>query len=187
MQKRTIAFKANTPEIQDTRYIYILLTKHTDTFSLFIVGLIRGYYSHASIGFDEEQGRFYSFTRRGFHIEVPEEICLTRKNVKCALYKIAVTQEDYDAMREMLESFHSCQTKWKYDVPGVLMGVIRFPYWRRRYRRFCSQFVAEILESGTQKHLKKRSSVVFPDDFTKASLAGPFFQGTLEGLNSLGY
>jgi len=187
MQNRTIALKANSPQTEDARHIYILLTKHTDTFSLLIVALIRGYYSHASIGFDEEQGRFYSFTRRGFHIEEPEKICLTRKNVKCALYKLAVSQEDYDAMREQLMSFHDCHTEWKYDVPGVIMGMVRFPYWRRRYRRFCSQFVAEILESGKETRLKKRSSVVFPDDFVKHSLTGPFFLGTLEGLNSCGY
>jgi len=187
MLEKTIALNADNLHAKDARHIYILLTKHSDNFSLFIVALIRGYYSHASIGFDEERGTFYSFTRRGFHIEEPEKICQTRKNVKCALYKIAVSQEEYDAMRSHLDSFHKCRTEWKYDVPGVLMGVVKFPYWHRRSRRFCSQFVAEILESGAQTRLKKRSSVVFPDDFVKTSRSGPSFLGTLEGLVSFGY
>jgi len=187
MLDSTIDLTAQRKEIENARHIYILLTKHSDYFSLFILFLIRGYYSHASIGFDEERGTYYSFTRRGFHIERPEKICETRKNVKCALYKIAVSQEDYDAMREHLDSFHSCRTEWKYDVPGVLMGVVKFPYWRRRSRRFCSQFVAEILESGKETHLHKKSSVVFPDDLTETSLTGPTFKGTLEGLKSFGY
>ena len=173
--------------MEDKRYINILLTKHSDNFSLFIVALIRGYYSHASIGFEEERGRFYSFTRRGFIIEEPEKICLKRKNVKCALYRVAVSQEDYDAMRRHLASFHETKTEWKYDVVGVLLGVVKFPYWRRRYRRFCSQFVAEILESGEEARLQKRSSVVFPDDFARAIASGPTFLGTLEGLKLFGY
>jgi len=173
--------------MEDTRQIYILLTKHSDNFSLFILALIRGYYSHASIGFDEEKGRYYSFTRRGFHIEVPEKIIRKRQNVKCALYRITVSQEDYDAMREAIMLFHESLTEWKYDVVGVLFAVIRFPFWKRQYRRFCSQFVAEILESGKETRMKKRSSLVFPDDFVKASLSAPAFQGTLEGLTSLGF
>ena len=171
----------------NSRQVFVLLTKHSDKFSLFILFLIRGYFSHASIGFDEEKGRFYSFTRRGFHVEDPVKIAKKRPNVKCALYTINVSQEDYDAMRECLESFHQTSTMWKFNIIGVLLGVIRFPFWRRRYRRFCSQFVAEVLESGKAHHLKKRSSLVFPDDFAEVSKTGPAFLGTLEGLNTLAY
>ncbi|MCL2806812.1 MAG: hypothetical protein FWD27_01400 [Coriobacteriia bacterium] len=173
--------------MSDTRDVFVLLTKHSDNFSLFILFLIRGYYSHASIGFDDEKGKFYSFTRRGFHIEEPEKICQKRKNVKCALYKISVSQEDYDEMKKHLASFHDSCKIWKYDVPGVLMAAVRFPYWKRKYRRFCSQFVAEILEPAEEARLHKRSSIVFPDDFARFSKTGPMFRGTLEGLNLTGY
>jgi len=167
---------------QDRRFVFILLTKHSDTFSHFILALIRGYYSHASIGFEEERGRFYSFTRRGFHVEEPEKICLKRKNVACALYRVSVSQDAYDSMKSHLDVYRNSCASWKYNILGVFFGVVRFPFFSRRYKRFCSQFVAEILEAGNETYLSKKSSIVFPDDFTKAKLFERQFQGTLEGL-----
>jgi hypothetical protein len=168
--------------MDETRHIYILLTKHSDNFSLLILALIRGYYSHASIGFDEEMGRYYSFTRRGFRVEEPHKICLKRKNVECVLYRVPVSQQAYDSMRQRLAFYHESGSDWKFNILGVFFGIARVPFLQRKHKRFCSQFVAEILEYGKEKRLQKRSSVAFPDDFVKAALSKPAFLGTLEGL-----
>jgi len=164
-----------------TRSVFILLTKHTDNLSQFLRVLYRGYYSHASIGFDEEKGLFYSFTRRGFLTEYPEKICQNRKDVECVLYRINVSQQAYDSMRKQLASFYECSEEWKFNILGFFFGIVKFPFLKRKYKRFCSQFVAEILEAGGEVYLHKRSTVVFPDDFTRASLPAAFW-GTLEGL-----
>ncbi|MCL1798360.1 MAG: hypothetical protein FWG23_01260 [Eggerthellaceae bacterium] len=168
--------------MKNERHVFILLTRHTDSFSQLILALIQGYYSHASIGFDEEKGRFYSFTRRGFHDEEPEKICQKRHNVPCVLYKIPVSHQAYDSMRSHLEHHYKGRGGWKYNIVGVFLGILKFPFLRRSNKRFCSQFVAEVLKVGNEVYLHKRSSVVFPDDFTKVRLAEPAFLGTLEGL-----
>ncbi|MCL1796842.1 MAG: hypothetical protein FWG24_00750 [Eggerthellaceae bacterium] len=167
--------------MENKRHIYILLTKHSDNFSQFIVALIQGHYSHASIAFEEE-GHYYSFTRRGFHIEDPEKICRKRHNVQCALYRIPVSCQAYDSMKSHLDSHYMDVADWKYNIVGVFLGMVRFSFLKRKRKRFCSQFVAEILEAGKEVRLQKKSSVVFPDDFAKAGLVEPEFLGTLEGL-----
>lgn len=173
--------------MEKERYVFILLTKYSDNFSQMILTLVQGYYSHASIGFDDEKGRFYSFTRRGFHVEEPEKICRKRRNVQCALYKIAVSHTAYVSMRSYLEHHYKSNADWKFNIIGVFLGVARFPFLKRSRKRFCSQFVAEILEVGKEVNLHKRSSVFFPDDFVKIGVAEPQFLGTLEGLAECAY
>ncbi|MCL1847348.1 MAG: hypothetical protein FWF91_05225 [Coriobacteriia bacterium] len=173
--------------MEDKRDIFILLTKHSDRFSHILVSLIRGYYSHASIGFEEEKGCFYSFTRRGFLVEEPEKICLKKINVPCALYRVPVSHRAYDSMKEYIESHYKSYSGWKFNVSGAILGGVGFPFLRRSRKRFCSQFVAEVLEAGKAVPLHKRSSLFMPDDFTRTGLTGPEFSGTLEGLEGYAY
>ena len=162
--------------------IYILLTKYPDTLSKVVAGITRGYYSHVSIGFDESCSEFYSFTQRGFHIEDPKRISAKRKAVPCSLYKLDVSQTTYDLMKSRVNLYRSTSSVWKYNLLGVLFGVMQIPYFRRKHHRFCSQFVAEILEAGNAVSLTKEAAVMLPKDFLKMKGLDLSFQGTLSNL-----
>ncbi len=51
------------------RKIYILLTRLSDNASKAIGILTNSYYTHASIGLEEDLNTFYSFVTKGFKIE----------------------------------------------------------------------------------------------------------------------
>jgi inositol transport system substrate-binding protein len=164
------------------RYIYILLTKYPDRRSKVFSGLSRGYYTHASIGFDESYSTFFSFTRKGFRVESPHRISSKIDGVPCLLYRLEVSENVYIRMNNHVEKYLVEASLWKYNTVGLIFGMLRFPFYQKKYRRFCSQFVAEMLEMSNVTKQKKRSSVMFPKDIIKIPELKFAFEGTLNTL-----
>ncbi len=168
--------------------IYILLTRYTDTLSKAVSGFSRGYYSHASIGFEPSFDTFFSFTMKGFRIETPARICKRKKKeIPCTLYSLPVPEGIYRFMYDHVDNYRVNSGKWKFNLIGLACGMIHLPFFRREHHRFCSQFVAEVLELDTTIRFKKRSSIMLPKDFLKVPELNLEFKGTLTGLAALGF
>lgn len=177
--------KTSSDELhKETEYrIYILLTRYTDTLSKAVSGFSRGYYSHASIGFEPSFDTFFSFTMKGFRIEMPARICKKKKKeVPCLLYSLPVPENVYRFMYDHVDDYLADTGKWKFNLIGLACGMIHLPFYRRENHRFCSQFVAEVLELDDTIRFKKRSSIMLPKDFLKVSELNLEFKGTLTGL-----
>lgn len=77
------------------RKIYILLTRLCDNGSKAIGFLTSSYYTHASLGLEEDLNTFYSFVTKGFMIEkISKYIRPDRDPYPCVLYEMEVSQKN---------------------------------------------------------------------------------------------
>lgn len=156
-------------------YIYILLSQ-TQTFPSKIIRLYtRKPYAHASIAFDERLDEMYSFARRG--IWNPLNAGFIREDIDtgifgryvdtmCCIYRLKVTQEQYDNMRDIIERFKSDSMSYSYNFLGV--AAIAFNKSLDREKKyFCSQFVAYVLKMSGIEVSEKTPGLVTPMDLAK--------------------
>ena len=125
------------------KYLSVLLTKYPDRFARLLARLSGRGYTHASIGLEDE-GRFYSFSFRGFTEETPDG---ANRLVADRLAAMAARRTDY-----------------RYSYLGVALCLLHLPF-RQRNRYFCSQFVAELLSASGAVPLRKRPSLYLPNHF----------------------
>ena len=132
------------------KYLRVLLTKSPGRFSRLLALLSGRGFTHASIGL-EGDGRFYSFSFRGFTEETPDK--LRRRGVTAGrCYRIPVTDGAYR------------RADYRYSYIGVALCLLRLPFhWKNRY--FCSQFVAELLSASGAVPLRKAPSLYLPNHF----------------------
>ncbi|WP_416327569.1 hypothetical protein [[Eubacterium] hominis] len=167
--------------------IYILLTKFTDTASKAIRGLTRSTYTHASIGVDDQHEEFYSFVTNGFRKEQFHRFSKHRRvETACRLYKIHVSDELYDEICIILKRHEACAPYYKYSKLGVALCLLHIGH-KIRHRYFCSQFVAEILQTSEIIQTKKSSSLYLPDDFMNMRELDLCYCGNLDGMLQLAY
>ena len=135
------------------KYLRVLLTKYPGRFSRLLALLSGRGFTHASIGL-EGDGRFYSFSFRGFTEETPDK--LRRRGVTAGrCYRIPVTDGAYRLAEARLRAM---------SYIGVALCLLRLPFhWKNRY--FCSQFVAELLSASGAVPLRKAPSLYLPNHF----------------------
>lgn len=120
---------------------------------------------------------------KGFRIEMPARICKKKKKeIPCLLYSLPVPESVYRFMYDHVDDYLADTAKWKFNLMGLACGMVHLPFYRRENHRFCSQFVAEVLELDTTIRFKKRSSIMLPKDFLKVPELNLEFKGTLTGL-----
>lgn len=70
----------------EKKKIYILLTRFPDNDSKTIEFLTNSFYTHASIGLEDDLNTFYSFVTKGFMIEKNHKVCSSRSGTIPMLY-----------------------------------------------------------------------------------------------------
>lgn len=162
-----------------TRKIYILLTKFYGSGSRALTLFSGNYYTHASIGLDEDMNTFYSFVVKGFIVEdISRYNKPGRMPFPCILYAQDVSEETYQAVKKNLETFRSKRSSLGYTRMGLILTLINIP-WKRRNQYICSYFVAQILQRCAAVRLKKDSSLYLPGDFPRLPQLRMIFQGDL--------
>ena len=164
------------------RKIFILLTRFPDTGSKIIQAVTGFRYTHASIGLEEDLNTFYSFVVKGFIVEkIDRYVKPDRTPFPCRLYELEVPQRVYDRVKDIVRTFEIHKQDLAYSRMGVLMGLCHIPY-KRRYKYFCSHFVAEVLRLSKAVHLTKDSALYFPGDLDTLPGIKLNFQGDMNGL-----
>lgn len=164
------------------RKLYLLLIRFPDTGSKMIHALTGFNYTHASIGLDEDLNTFYSFVVKGFIVErIDRYVKPDKTPMPCRLYELEVSQRVYDRVKEIVQAFELQRHHFEYSRMGVVMGLCHIPY-KRRFKYFCSQFVAEVLNNSSAVKLRKNSNLYFPDDLRRLPGMKLDFQGNLKGL-----
>lgn len=172
-------------ESTDDRTLYpvYVLCVHTGTLLANAIKKATGsHFSHCTISFDSSLKNMYSFGRKTKLTElsngsfVKESIHnppYTNEGVNYALYCIPVTSSQLAAMKKRLEYFVKNKTKFRYDFAGLFknfFGIADNP----EQRWFCSRFVADIINAGTepgQKPMIREPSLMRPEDFLYTNFA----------------
>ena len=169
------------------RTVYILLTRSGTWFSRLIHFATQDDYTHASIGLAGPNGPFYSFARKKPHFTLPaglvEERLSPRRCVPCCLYALQVSDQTYARLQARLWKMYRRREHYHYSLLGALACFLNLPLQRRRHY-FCSQFVADLLESCHAVELPKPPTLVRPADFCSMQCLTPVHRGFLAGLSS---
>lgn len=174
--------------MNEDRYIYIVLSHTGSAFASAIKRFSDAKYTHASIASDEEFYELYSFGRiwprnpfiGGFVKEDVERGTFSRfKNTEIKVYRIPVTEKQYERYNELLDRFKESPKDYKYNLLGVL--ALKFgKELCRDNRYFCSHFVAEMLEESGIIRFDKKTHWITPMDIDeKARNLQPFYTGKM--------
>ncbi|MBQ7875635.1 MAG: hypothetical protein IJ306_10875 [Oscillospiraceae bacterium] len=146
--------------------------------------LTRCYYTHASIGLEEDMNTFYSFVYKGFIVEkIDRYLKPGREPFPCQLYELEVSRKRYNLIKSFVGFFAENKSEMRYSPWGVFFSLLHIPY-KKEGRYFCSQFVAEALKyTGTVK-LKKGCRFFFPRDFKKIEGIRLRYHGSLLGMKN---
>lgn len=169
----------SSKENRATKSVYILLTRFGDNTSKFVSLVTRCYYTHASIGLEEDMSRFYSFVYKGFIVEeIPRYLKKDKTPMPCELYKIDVCEKVYRRIKKMLHSFEEAKKKFRYTRLGVASCIFGIPY-KEHLSYFCSHFVADVLKKCGAAGIKKKSCLYLPKDLRKLDKLKLTFKGNL--------
>jgi len=173
------------------RNIYILLTDTGTWFSRMIKFYTKAPYNHASISLDENLNELYSFGRKvyfnplsaGFIKEgVDQGVFFYKKNTKCILYRMIVSEEQYRKIFSKIYQFKCFQDQYRYNLLGV-MGIAINKRFVRENAFTCSQFVAFTLAASGIHVFEKYIELITPNDIMKIPQLELIYEGKLKDYN----
>ena len=154
-----------TEEDEKTKTVYVLLTRSTTITSRLVQLFSFSRYSHSSIALTRD-GDFYSFNPGiGFTTERPIAQ-KKRKDSKCVLNAIQVTDEAYAEIESRINWFIDNPDEYKFNYAGMVFTILRIPVGMEN-RYFCSQFISELLKKSGALPGKKHASRYLPSDLGK--------------------
>ena len=169
------------------RNIYIMLSQTNTGCSRILQFFTRAPYNHASIALDENLNFLYSFARQNLYIpliagfvkeDINSGIYKIHNNTLCEIYRLSITQEQYDILEESIQKFEKNEDKYRYNFAGLLAMLFNIPF-TRQYHYVCSQFVAHVLQEANAVELKKHVSLMRPYDFKSLSNLDLIYSGKL--------
>lgn len=165
-----------------TKKIYILLTKFADFRGRVLSFLSGGYYTHASIGLEEDPNTFYSFVIKGFRVEkLNRYLKPGREPYPVKLYEIEVPQKTYEKIKEKIEYFVAYKSRMHYTTMGLFLSLLRIPY-QRKSTYFCSQFVAHVLQQVGIVPAHHKPELYLPQDLSNVPGSTLLFSGNMQTL-----
>lgn len=174
--------------------IYIL-QMHTGTIPSILIKFFTRYpYSHVILSLDSSFTKMYSFGRKqlfnplnaGLVIENIDGEFFNRFNkTKCRIYKLTISDKQYNKLKNILNNFEQNVDDYKYDFLGIIFKYFYIPI-KRENKYVCSQFVAEVLSNAEICHFNKPISLVRPKDFELISNAKNIYSGLLINAKKIG-
>ena len=156
----------------ENKELYIVFSR-TGTMPSNIIALFtQKEYSHVSLSLDRSLTNMYSFGRLtpakalpgGFVKEnIYDGVFAMFPKSKCLVYKLNITDKQYENFITELNKFIKNNEKYKYNVKGLLFAYLNKPY-KRDYYYFCSQFVSEILINSGIYKTDKQPELIKPMD-----------------------
>ncbi|MFA9422639.1 MAG: hypothetical protein ACERLG_03620 [Sedimentibacter sp.] len=156
--------------------INIVLTQTNTKVSKMLKIFSKKPYNHVSISMNSDCSTMYSFGRKviwcpligGFVKEdINEGIFKLFPETKCKIYKIDVTDAEYDTILVRLDKFIADPDKYKYSFLNLFLMYFNIPL-TRKYCYVCSSFVTDILWGIVS--LEKEVTLVAPDDYNNLKL-----------------
>lgn len=158
--KRKITESLITVNDNEIQYkpVFILLVHHNDWFvDDLVTKITKEPYAHAVLLFDTNFKTTYEFTaKRGFSVSNMTDNLekLNKNEIKYDLYMYLAPINEYNAMQKALEKYITNPDKYKYNTTGLLDS-LNGKYTNYKHKKFCSEFVAEIIKAGTDIYEKE--------------------------------
>ena len=173
------------------RTVYVMLTKNNTIYSRLIGAVTGDEFTHAALALDDRMSEMYSFCRRWTHLALPaglERESLYRgvygcnSGAPCAVFAVQMHDDEYGRMREELRRMLHRKHDYGYNLLGALSCGLGWPHVSRHGRKFCSEFVAEMLQRHGALCLDRPSSLIRPNDLAAMSELKCVYRGTLAQL-----
>lgn len=173
------------------KYIYLVFSSTGTILSRIIRFFTTTQYVHTSISFDCGFKKMYSFGRKNPNNPfsgglVEENFCegVYKKfpSSECLIYKVKVTEEQYNCIKQTTEIFITQKNKYKYNFLG-LFGVLLNKPIKRQYHYFCSQFISELLIISNVYISQKPPELIKADDLFLIKNKEFFYKGFIKEYN----
>ncbi|WP_229753349.1 hypothetical protein [Paenibacillus segetis] len=171
--------------MNNSMQIYILLSNPRTLVAKMIGLYTRAPFNHASIAFDPQLRKVYSFGRK--HPLIPVYGGFVKENIHsgvfekatCAVYSCTVSKETYDAMRAYVQNFEENNELYSYNFLGIL-GIILNIELGGENSYFCSQFVSDVFQKGGVNLINKSAALTTPSDLQSCNFLRLVFRGHLD-------
>ena len=153
------------------RNVYIILTYTGTILSRIIRMYTKNEYAHVSIALDEDLSQMYSFGRinpyiafiGGFVHESPKWGTFKRfKETKALIYKLEVTEEQYDTISKRLQKMEEEKSIYSFNVIGLFAAGFHRKVSKEK-GFYCAEFIKYLLDTAEIKNTLPY--VVKPQDF----------------------
>ena len=165
--------------------VFVVLTYTGSMMAKAIRGVTQEAYSHASISFDSSMKKMYSFGQRlgGFVQESFDKGYFKQVEDRCtySVYVTFVTEKQKEAMQKFADSIAAMKDKFKFNMVG-LFTLMRGKESHRKNEYFCSQFVADVLDKGTDI-IKRDPSLYAPMDLVRNKAFKFVCKGTIKNYD----
>ena len=170
-----------------SRTIYVVISQTGTILSRILKVITGAKYNHASLSLVPDLETMYSFGRLhpynpvhgGCVEESPHSGTFKRfRNTKVTVLSIAVTDEQYRALKEKLESMLENKDRYHYNYVGLFLAGVKIPYHQRRCY-YCSEFVKEMLVRHGIRGADQLASIVEPMHFLQLPDANYVYCGKL--------
>lgn len=170
--------------------IYIVLSHSGTRVSKFLRFFTKAEYTHTSICLDDSLDTFYSFACRNIKIPIfgglveehPDEGILSMYPSKCKIYKLSITEEQYNGIRKDIKKMLDNYDRYTYNFLGIPLIWFGIPYDRKR-KFTCTQFVGYILKHNGIDITGVRWELSKPQDFNKPG-TNDIYEGLVKDLKT---
>ena len=165
--------------------VYIILTYTSTLFAKITKFLFKDRYTHASISLDKTLNNMYTcdLFNNGFKKESIKEVLAKDEKRQFSVYRIGVSLDIYNKIKEVLNEFISGVKKVTYNIWG-LFGILFNKPIKATDAYFCSEFVLTVLKkAGINIFRFKDISLVRPYDLAKTKKLKLLYRGSLKNFN----
>ena len=145
--------------------------------------------THSALCLNGKFDFMYTFGRKtlktfpaGFvHENIRKNILHVQNSCYCEVYRLFISDEAYENLLKEIEKYEAEIEKYKYAVLGAWLCLLRIKK-TFKYKRFCSQFVANLLHDGAGIELPYHTSKIRPKDFLTLPNLERVYSGTIKDL-----
>ncbi len=145
--------------------------------------------THSTLSFNGKFDCMYTFGRFGMK---PLPSGFVKENIRtntlkkydycpCKIFTIDLTDEQFENIQKEIKKYEDEKQKYKYAILGAFLCAFRIKK-TFKYKRFCSQFVANLLHDGGGIELPYDTSLMRPKDFLKLDCITLIYEGTINSL-----
>lgn len=153
------------------KYPMYIVAMHSGTpLANIIKKVTKDEFSHVCVSFNDNLNPFYSFgskeggiTGLGLTCQKVTDNFYKKHKAHYKVFVMFVTKKQKMDMKKRLEWFLGNDDKMKYDFVGLIQKLFNKATDYKEFKYFCSRFVAEILNTGTDI-LNKAASLYTPQD-----------------------
>lgn len=145
--------------------------------------------THSALCLNGKFDFMYTFGRKtlkpfpaGFvHENIRKNILHAQNSCYCEVYRLFISDEAYENLLKEIAKYEAEIDKYKYALLGAWLCLLRIKK-TFKYKRFCSQFVANLLHDGAGIELPYHTSKMRPKDFLTLPNLERVYSGTIKDL-----